>query len=500
MNNKNSVSLWKLLFLYFGVVIFANIIAIISMIPLYSYLRSPAVHKSILFIFSMSGGLETMASFLIPLIFSTIYILPILKSCNLDSCSLAGPLVQKRVINSSLIISLISSLGWGLTHLIFIITGYIYKVSNLTEVIISFSFQMFLTANLVLIFSYYLLEFLIRKLLIPQYFPHGDISSSGNTIKLSVKLRFYIYFYAVAIIPLILLAAVLLLSGVKPFPILFIILGLIVFGIILTFLISHSYQKPLTEMKRVTEHIQQGNYSVVTSVSSNDEIGFLGEGLNEMAQSLKEKEYIKDTFGKMVDPRVRDHLLQGTIELGGSTVDATILFSDIRDFTTLSEKKSPADVVLMLNQFFDAMTDCIESEGGVVNKFIGDAILAVFGAPIFFEDHSVKAVTAAKKMRIRLQSLNEDFLKQGYPQFKIGIGVHTGHILAGTIGSHHRMEYTVIGDAVNVASRIEGLCKETGKDILVSGDVLKNDLVNAQYLDTFNVKGRHEALKIFTIE
>jgi class 3 adenylate cyclase len=220
----------------------------------------------------------------------------------------------------------------------------------------------------------------------------------------------------------------------------------------------------------------------------------------EAAQAeLVEKEFIKDTFGKAVDPRVRDHLLSGHIKLGGELREATILFVDIRGFTPLSEKMKPDQVVALLNRYFEKMTRCIIEEEGLVNRYIGDAILAIFGAPVHMDNHADAAVRAALTMRAARDALNEDMQQEGLPPIYTGIGIHTGPVLAGNIGSSSRMEYTVIGDTVNLASRIEKLCKALGRDFIMS-EATAMQLSAAfapAYLDTVKIQGKQQLIKVF---
>lgn len=171
----------------------------------------------------------------------------------------------------------------------------------------------------------------------------------------------------------------------------------------------------------------------------------------------------------------------------------------LRGFTSLSEKLSPSQIVEMLNIHFETMSRCIEEEGGLINKFIGDAIMAIYNVPIPRENHTERAYTSAKRMLSSLDLMNEDFIRKGLPELKIGIGIHTGEVLAGNIGSSSRMEYTVIGDAVNVSSRIESMCKETKRSLLVSeaARLRLPNTVNLDLLGEFHLKGRKELIKLY---
>jgi len=222
----------------------------------------------------------------------------------------------------------------------------------------------------------------------------------------------------------------------------------------------------------------------------------------EAAQAeLLEKEFIKDTFGRVVDPRVRDYYLSGHVDLGGQVKEATILFVDIRGFTPLSEKMRPDRVVSLLNRYFEKMSRCVAEEDGLVNRYIGDAILAIFGAPISLENHADAAVRAALKMRVARDALNIELEQEGLPIIRTGVGIHTGPVLAGNIGSSTRMEYTVIGDTVNLASRIEKLCKEFPHDIILSEATASrlSAALAPNPLATVKVPGKEQSIQVFCL-
>ncbi|GBF48645.1 adenylate/guanylate cyclase catalytic domain protein [Leptospira ryugenii] len=206
----------------------------------------------------------------------------------------------------------------------------------------------------------------------------------------------------------------------------------------------------------------------------------------------EQKNEINQHFGSYVSTEVRDDILKGNSGLGGDEVEVTILFADIRNFTSLSEKHTPTEVVTMLNQYFSEMVRCINEHGGTVNKFIGDGIMAVFGAPRSLENHALSAVLAAHKMFTRLQAHNNLKVANGEPTFAIGIGLHSGPVIIGNIGSDTRKEYTVIGDTVNIASRVEGMTKVYSKSLILTEGV-KNLLpsnLEVREIDTVTLKGR----------
>jgi adenylate cyclase len=276
-----------------------------------------------------------------------------------------------------------------------------------------------------------------------------------------------------------------------------------VISLLLTFLISDDFHSPLTKLGDAANEISKGNFEINLPLLKSDEIGKLTERFNEMSLSLKEKEYIKDTFGKAVDPRVRDYMLGQNLKPGGELKFATVLFSDIRSFTTISENLNPDQVVDFLNIYFEKMSQCITEKGGIVNKYIGDAVMAIFGAPLDLENHFDLAFEAALNMIHARDALAKTFEMQGLPALRSGIGIHTGNLLSGNIGSKDRLEYTVIGDTVNLSSRIESLCKKTGHDFLISGETFdrlsEKNKAFCKYEGKVRVKGKTNTAKIYSV-
>ena len=193
--------------------------------------------------------------------------------------------------------------------------------------------------------------------------------------------------------------------------------------------------------------------------------------------------------------------MSGEVQLGGETITVTILFSDIRSFTTISEKMDAQALVGLLNEYFTEMVGIVMEHDGVVDKYIGDAIMAVFGPPVPASNDAVNAVRAAVEMRAALARLNERLIARGTAPLRAGIGIHTGEVVAGNIGSEQRMEYTVIGDAVNLASRLESQTKEAGVDILISDATyeLTRRWVLARPRGEVHVKGRIQPVAIYEV-
>lgn len=250
--------------------------------------------------------------------------------------------------------------------------------------------------------------------------------------------------------------------------------------------------------------VRKGYLDTVARVEAADTFGQLASDFNAMVDGLRQREVLRETFGRYVSQQVADEILGGRVELGGELRTATVLFSDIRGFTKMSEKLSPEEVVRFLNRYLDIMVDCVFEHGGVLDKFIGDAIMAVFGAPVSrgsVEADAMAAMSCAVEMSERLDTLNEERVSGGEEPLEIGIGLHTGALIAGNIGSSKFMEYTVIGDTVNLSSRIEGMTKHLQKRILVSDATAKhaNGAFHLDEMDTMEVRGRDAPVKVFAV-
>jgi len=247
--------------------------------------------------------------------------------------------------------------------------------------------------------------------------------------------------------------------------------------------------------------VKQGDYTLAPVLRTNDELESLTVNFNEMVQGLQERDRLKETFGRYLTRQVADHLMSGEQQLGGQLVPATVLFSDIRSFTSISERMEPRALLDFLNEYFSGMVESVMNHQGVVDKFIGDAIMAVFGAPVPDPKDPLRAVRAALEMRGRLAAINEDFRARGLPEIRAGIGLHSGQVVAGNMGHSQRMEYTVIGDTVNLASRLEGMTKELACDILLSEDLYQRvePDVEAEALQKIKVKGRDQEVMVYRL-
>ncbi|MBI4706218.1 MAG: CHASE2 domain-containing protein [Deltaproteobacteria bacterium] len=220
------------------------------------------------------------------------------------------------------------------------------------------------------------------------------------------------------------------------------------------------------------------------------------------ADHLAEKRGIQHAFRHYLSPQVLREVLRDPARLkaGGERKEITVLFADVRGFTRLSEKRDPREVAELLNVYLDAMVACIFRHGGTVDKYLGDGILAYFGAPLPQPDHALRAVHAAQDMLVALVGVRRRWAERGVAELAIGIGVHSGPAIVGNLGSEQRLEYTVIGDTVNTASRLQTASKELGVALVLSGATAGRigSAVATRALGPLQVRGRNEPIEVFT--
>jgi class 3 adenylate cyclase len=265
--------------------------------------------------------------------------------------------------------------------------------------------------------------------------------------------------------------------------------------------VSDSIRKPLYELRDFSRRIGSGDLTSHTAIAGKDVAGTLAKTLNEMVDGLRERDRVKEVFGRYIATQVSDKILKGDVNLGGEAKVVSILFSDIRNFTGISEKMTPQQVVAFLNAYFSEMVEAVFEQGGILDKFIGDGLMAVFGSLDDLPDHPRRAVLAALRMKALLGKINGERSVAGKPPFNIGIGVHTDEVIVGNIGSNRRLEYTVVGDGVNAASRVQGLNKEFGTTILITEATyaaVKNEF-ECKAMPDHALRGKEKPLKLYEV-
>lgn len=259
----------------------------------------------------------------------------------------------------------------------------------------------------------------------------------------------------------------------------------------LTVLLGDSISTPIARLRTQVDRVRRGDYSARTPVLSNDEFGLLARDINVMTRGLEEREEIREAFGTYMDRGVVELILSGEFPPEGVQVTCSILFCDVRGFTSYAEKATAPQVIATLNQMFSVMVPIVERHGGHVDKFLGDGLLAVFGAPEFHVDHADRAVACAREIVAAVAA--------GPSGLEVGAGVNTGPVVAGPIGGAGRLNFSVIGDVVNVAARVEAATRETGDDVLFTDATRRMFTRRCESVSrgVLPLKGKSEPLELF---
>lgn len=266
--------------------------------------------------------------------------------------------------------------------------------------------------------------------------------------------------------------------------------------------LAHFIVKPIHSLAEGVKAITRGEYKQIET-RSHDEIGYLISTFNDMSRNLYEKELIKNAFSQYVSQGILETYLKNpkAIQIGGARAEATILFTDIRNFTALSEQLDPSSVVQILNEYFEIVIEVVQKYEGTLDKFIGDAVMAVFGVPLSHPNDEERAVRAAIEMNKRFEPLKEAWRAEFRQRIDIGIGINTGEVIAGNVGSMKKLAYTVIGDSVNMAARIEKLNKRFHTEILISQSTYKNltEILEVTPLPPTRVRGKSEEIQVYSV-
>ncbi|MBC2745091.1 MAG: adenylate/guanylate cyclase domain-containing protein [Desulfosarcina sp.] len=280
--------------------------------------------------------------------------------------------------------------------------------------------------------------------------------------------------------------------------ILFMTMVMMTVGLAIAVFLGIRFSRPISQLVAATEAIGKGDYRHRVELNRKDELGNLATAFNQMGEELFRHTLTRQSLGKYVGEEVLEMILADPEKmwLKGHKNDATILFADIRGFTAYAEEREPEEVVGMLNTYFEISTRAILDYGGYVDKFIGDCVLGVFGVPVFRKDHVERAVRAALDLmdQLRRNSIHGNPLLSS-----VGVGIHTGPIVSGNIGSQVKMEYTVIGDTVNLASRLSGLAAPG--EVLVTDAVYENlrALISVEPAGTRSIKGKTAPVETFRV-
>jgi adenylate cyclase len=426
-----------------------------------------------------------------------------------------GDLTRRRALQFPYAVAAITWIGWVLAGVIWgigwqVIIGQFEPAGSARAI---FGITV-ISGTVATLLAFLIVERHWRQVL-PAYFPGGGLTAVAGVPRLGVQARLLVVLLVVAVIPISVLgmasfqtareavAAGPGAADVVTHILIVVFLAVASMGasIGLALSVSRSVAEPLGQLRAAMREVERGSLATRCPVVSADEIGAVAEGFNGMVRGLQEREQLRETFGKYVSQEIRDEILAGRVALEGQLREATILFADIRDFTPWVEASDPRDVVRDLNAYFTEMETAIRAHGGLVVQYIGDEIEAVFGAPVARPGHAAQAVRAAVEMRSRLADWNAARARAGRPPLRNGIGIHTGTVLAGSIGSADRLSYALVGDPVNLASRLQGLTKELGADVLVSGTTRArlDGAVPLTPLPAVRVKGRTAEVEVYAL-
>ncbi|MDX1416138.1 MAG: adenylate/guanylate cyclase domain-containing protein [Candidatus Promineifilaceae bacterium] len=414
--------------------------------------------------------------------------------------------VARRVLNWPFINAGVAIIGWIATAAFF---GIAFR-SLINVIGISIS------AILAITVIYAGADILWRGI-IPVFFPDGHLSKIP-AYRLAVHWRLLWAFLLVGLLPPFLLVTLslsrsrALIDSPNPEVVLrnliivqiFILAASILTSVGIANFVSRAIIKPLRTLQEAMGKVEENNLDARVPVTSNDEFGYLGERFNDMTAGLRRGEQLRKLFSLYVSPEVAQAAVETGAGLGGQMCECTIMFSDLRDFTSLTERLTPETLVDLINRYMTAMVSVIVDHGGVVTRFGGDSILAVFGSPLnSMTDHADQAVNAAFQMRHVLQDFNQNATSDPFangvrPILENGIGIATGPVIAGNVGGKERIEYTVMGDAANLASRLEGMTTDFNYPILISKDTFDAiGTLNARPLPDVLVKGKAKPVTIY---
>ncbi|MGH2951760.1 MAG: adenylate/guanylate cyclase domain-containing protein, partial [Solirubrobacterales bacterium] len=274
---------------------------------------------------------------------------------------------------------------------------------------------------------------------------------------------------------------------------LFLSVGAIVVGLVAMAIAARSVADPLNSMREALARVEGGDLGAEVAVDDGSEVGRLQAGFNRMTRAFAERERLRDALGAFVDPTLTERILAEGTDLAGEEVELSLLFMDVRGFTSFSERSQATEVVTALNDLYGEVVPIVLRHGGHANKFIGDGLLAVFGAPERLTDHAERAVAAATEIAATVGDRYRGPLR-------VGIGVNSGVAVVGTIGGGGRVDFTVIGDAVNTAARVESATRETGDDLLITGatrDLLRDGTAGWVERPGIELKGKAEVVRLF---
>ena len=415
---------------------------------------------------------------------------------------------QRKVINSPWAIVTIGCIGWFLCVPVFLFVMYAGPEPVHQHVSIHLPVSFLIAGMIAISQSMFISEVCSLRLLHPVFFPNGGASSVAGAWSMTISRKGLVWAVSVIVCPVVSLLMLIVAPRNVEWIILFamsVSLVTISFGLASAWLMAQLVTEPVKQLRHAAERVGSGDLDVNVKLSRADDFGPLIDEFNRMVGGLKERTRIQETFGRHVGEAAAKEILQQQAGEAGDLKDVTVMFADLRNFTALSSKLDAGQVVDMLNLFLTEMVDIVEHHEGMVNKFLGDGFMALFGAIDSESNDAQNAVEAGKQMLAAMENVNslvQSKLSSSGEliQLAIGVGIHTGPAIVGSIGSSKRLEYTAIGDTVNVASRIESLTKPMNVPLLFSAATRERLDCNfeCKELPAQMVKGKAGPIRVFS--
>jgi len=414
--------------------------------------------------------------------------------------------VRRRLVHLPWSGAAISGTAWFMGAVVFLVslalTGRAMSAQLFWHLPISFGVSGFIATTQ----SFFLIEWASQWGLYSLFFRDARPDRLEGIHPISLRMRGFMWAVSASVCPI---GSLLLLLFAPPSPgtnpqsfgVFVAAIG-IAFALFSALLIGRSVAKPVDELRAAAQAVTQGQFDVQVPLRRADEFGALIGEFNRMVTELREKERLRQTFGAHVGRKAAEEILTRDPGLGGTEQEITVMFVDIRSFTARSARLSPTKAVGLLNEFLRVMVEAVEGEhGGMINKFLGDGFMALFGIGREDRDHADKALAAARSIQRTMEKLNAERASRGEDAIQIGIGINTGPAIVGSIGSPERMEFTVIGNTVNVASRIEALNKTLNTSLLISKSTREalREAAALRALPPQPVKGVDELVEVFTL-
>jgi adenylate cyclase len=399
---------------------------------------------------------------------------------------------RARTINIPWVIALFCAIGWLGCIPVFLVSLNLATDSLDPQITTHLIISFLISGSICGTQAFFIAEICCLRLLYPEFFDRGQHVQADGGIPGSLRIKWLIWVISTVVCPVSAELLLFLAPDPKPENLREFAIAVAVifmsFSLLSAWLLARLVIRPIHHLRTAAKNVGEGDLETLVDLQRSDDFGMLIAEFNNMVKGLKEKERVQTMFGRHVGRRAARAILKSS-GLSGTNREISVMFVDVRNFTSISESRRPEEVVELLNTFFQNMVEIVEDSGGLLNKFLGDGFMALFGA---IDDdvagsgnHADAAVECGIRMAKRLEEVNR---RVALPfDFAIGVGIHTGEAVVGSIGSQQRLEYTAIGDTVNVASRIEGLTKRLERTILISSSTKE------KLSDGFAVSGPYEA-------